>query len=84
MGRKQQWSAEPNVLIAMNPFHRLNMYSHEIMRQYSGQRRGELEPHLFAVAEEAYRTMIREQRNQSIIVSGESGAGKMTNSHSKL
>ncbi|RKO98816.1 hypothetical protein CXG81DRAFT_15404 [Caulochytrium protostelioides] len=64
------------VLIAMNPFSRLAIYSPEIMREYSGKRRGELEPHLFAVAEEAYRTMITERRNQSIIVSGESGAGK--------
>ncbi|KAI8848017.1 P-loop containing nucleoside triphosphate hydrolase protein [Chytridium lagenaria] len=64
------------VLIAMNPFQRLALYSPEIMREYSGKRRGELEPHLFAVAEDAYRTMIREGKNQSIIVSGESGAGK--------
>ncbi|KAJ3218341.1 Myosin type-2 heavy chain 1 [Dinochytrium kinnereticum] len=64
------------VLIAMNPFQRLALYSPDIMREYSGKRRGELEPHLFAVAEEAYRTMIREGKNQSIIVSGESGAGK--------
>ncbi|KAJ3025654.1 UNVERIFIED_CONTAM: Myosin type-2 heavy chain 1, partial [Siphonaria sp. JEL0065] len=64
------------VLIAMNPFQRLALYSSDIMREYSGKRRGELEPHLFAVAEEAYRTMIRDKRNQSIIVSGESGAGK--------
>ncbi|KAJ3105937.1 Myosin type-2 heavy chain 1 [Phlyctochytrium planicorne] len=64
------------VLIAMNPFQRLALYSPDIMREYSGKRRGELEPHLFAVAEDAYRTMIRDGKNQSIIVSGESGAGK--------
>ncbi|KAJ3218489.1 Myosin type-2 heavy chain 1 [Dinochytrium kinnereticum] len=64
------------VLIAMNPFSRLALYSQEIMREYSGKRRGDLEPHLFAVAEEAYRSMIRDKKNQSIIVSGESGAGK--------
>lgn len=61
------------VLIAMNPFARLNIYSTDIMREYSGKKRGELEPHLFAVAEEAYSAMIRENKNQSIIVSGESG-----------
>ncbi|KAJ3023781.1 UNVERIFIED_CONTAM: Myosin type-2 heavy chain 1 [Siphonaria sp. JEL0065] len=64
------------VLIAMNPFAKLDLYSPDIMREYSGKRRGELEPHLFAVAEDAYRALIRDKKNQSIIVSGESGAGK--------
>ncbi|KAJ3022959.1 Myosin type-2 heavy chain 1 [Thoreauomyces humboldtii] len=64
------------VLIAMNPFAKVNLYGSDIMREYSGKRREELEPHLFAVAEEAYRSMIQDKKNQSIIVSGESGAGK--------
>ncbi|KAJ3288425.1 Myosin type-2 heavy chain 1 [Rhizoclosmatium sp. JEL0117] len=64
------------VLIAMNPFAKLDLYSPDVMREYSGKRRGELEPHLFAVAEEAYRALIRDKKNQSVIVSGESGAGK--------
>ncbi|KAL7749084.1 Myosin type-2 heavy chain 1 [Sorochytrium milnesiophthora] len=64
------------VLIAMNPFQRVHIYSADVVRAYSGKRRGELEPHLFAVAEDAFRGMIRDGRNQSIIVSGESGAGK--------
>ncbi|KAJ3368479.1 Myosin type-2 heavy chain 1 [Allomyces arbusculus] len=64
------------VLIAMNPFQRVQLYTQDVVRAYSGKRRGELEPHLFAVAEDAFRGMIREKKNQSIIVSGESGAGK--------
>ncbi|KAI7868147.1 P-loop containing nucleoside triphosphate hydrolase protein [Spinellus fusiger] len=64
------------VLIAMNPFDRVALYDPDIVQQYSGKRRGELEPHLFAIAEDAYRCMIREQTNQTIVVSGESGAGK--------
>ncbi|KAI9315178.1 P-loop containing nucleoside triphosphate hydrolase protein [Dichotomocladium elegans] len=64
------------VLIATNPFARVQLYEPDIIQQYSGRRRGELEPHLFAIAEDAYRCMIREQSNQTIVVSGESGAGK--------
>ncbi|KAI8097679.1 P-loop containing nucleoside triphosphate hydrolase protein [Halteromyces radiatus] len=64
------------VLIAANPFDRVPLYEPDIIQQYSGRRRGELEPHLFAIAEDAYRCMIREKTNQTIVVSGESGAGK--------
>ncbi|KAI8141285.1 P-loop containing nucleoside triphosphate hydrolase protein [Fennellomyces sp. T-0311] len=64
------------VLIAVNPFDRVSLYDADIVQQYAGRRRGELEPHLFAIAEDAYRCMIREQMNQTIVVSGESGAGK--------
>ncbi|KAG0164781.1 Myosin type-2 heavy chain 1 [Apophysomyces sp. BC1034] len=64
------------VLIAVNPFDRVALYDPDVVQQYSGRRRGELEPHLFAIAEDAYRCMIREQKNQTIVVSGESGAGK--------
>ncbi|WFD07005.1 Myosin type-2 heavy chain 1 [Malassezia vespertilionis] len=64
------------VLIAVNPFFSLNLYSPEIIQAYAGKRKGELEPHLFAVAEDAYRCMMRDQKNQTIVVSGESGAGK--------
>ncbi|CAO1616940.1 unnamed protein product [Parajaminaea phylloscopi] len=64
------------VLIAVNPFFALNLYGAEIIQAYSGKRRGELEPHLFAIAEDAYRCMIRDEKDQTIVVSGESGAGK--------
>ncbi|KAI8065844.1 P-loop containing nucleoside triphosphate hydrolase protein [Gongronella butleri] len=64
------------VLIAVNPFDRVSLYEADVVQQYSGRRRGEMDPHLFAIAEEAYRCMIREKRDQTIVVSGESGAGK--------
>ncbi|OLY78766.1 Myosin-2 [Smittium mucronatum] len=67
---------EPAVLIAMNPFARVQLYSQDILEAYAGRMRGEMEPHLFAIAEDAYQGMIRDQKNQTIIVSGESGAGK--------
>ncbi|KAI8333990.1 P-loop containing nucleoside triphosphate hydrolase protein [Chlamydoabsidia padenii] len=64
------------VLIAVNPFDRVSLYDSDVVQQYSGRRRGELDPHLFAIAEDAYRCMIRKKSNQTIVVSGESGAGK--------
>lgn len=47
-----------------------------MMDQYKGVRLGELSPHVFAVADSAYRFMVSERKSQSILVSGESGAGK--------
>ena len=43
---------------------------------YAGKQKGDLDPHLFSVAEDAFRALVREGKNQSIIVTGESGAGK--------
>lgn len=65
------------VLIAVNPFDRIdNLYTPEVVQTYSGRQRGERDPHLFSIAENAYRCMIQDGQNQTIIVSGESGAGK--------
>ncbi|KAL2609153.1 hypothetical protein R1flu_027726 [Riccia fluitans] len=66
-----------NILIAVNPFAKLpHLYDNHMMEQYRGAPLGELSPHVFAVADSAYRAMINENRSQSILVSGESGAGK--------
>ncbi|XP_058485350.1 unconventional myosin-Va isoform X1 [Solea solea] len=64
------------VLVAINPYEPLQIYGTDIINAYSGQNMGDMDPHIFAVAEEAYKQMARDERNQSIIVSGESGAGK--------
>ncbi|KAF9792463.1 P-loop containing nucleoside triphosphate hydrolase protein [Thelephora terrestris] len=64
------------VLIAVNPFQRVTLYGPEVIQAYSGRKRGELEPHLFAIAEDAYTAMAKDGTGQTIIVSGESGAGK--------
>ncbi|KAK4058503.1 Myosin type-2 heavy chain 1 [Microbotryomycetes sp. JL221] len=68
------------VLVAVNPFSSLSIYESSIVQAYAGRRKGELEPHLFAIAEDAYRCMLGTSGepggNQTIIVSGESGAGK--------
>ncbi|GLT41490.1 hypothetical protein SLA2020_155500 [Shorea laevis] len=66
-----------NILIAVNPFRKLpHLYDSHMMAQYKGAAFGELSPHPFAVADAAYRQMINEGISQSILVSGESGAGK--------
>ncbi|XP_061825671.2 unconventional myosin-Vc isoform X3 [Nerophis lumbriciformis] len=64
------------ILVALNPYKQLSIYGDAIIHAYSGQNMGDMDPHIFAVAEEAYKQMARNQRNQSIIISGESGAGK--------
>ncbi|XP_057720856.1 myosin-6-like isoform X1 [Arachis stenosperma] len=66
-----------DILIAVNPFVKLpHLYDSHMMAQYKGAVFGELSPHPFAVADAAYRLMINEGISQSILVSGESGAGK--------
>ncbi|KDO42899.1 hypothetical protein CISIN_1g000426mg [Citrus sinensis] len=66
-----------NILIAINPFQRLpHIYDAHMMQQYKGAPFGELSPHVFAVADVAYRAMVNEGKSNSILVSGESGAGK--------
>ncbi|CAL5432773.1 unnamed protein product [Camellia sinensis] len=66
-----------SILIAINPFQRLpHLYDGHMMEQYKGAPFGELSPHVFAIADVAYRAMINEGKSNSILVSGESGAGK--------
>ncbi|XP_064471543.1 unconventional myosin-Va-like isoform X2 [Ornithodoros turicata] len=64
------------ILVAINPYEELPIYGNDTIFAYRGQAMGDLDPHIFAVSEEAYTKMERENMNQSIIVSGESGAGK--------
>ncbi|CAF0778200.1 unnamed protein product [Didymodactylos carnosus] len=64
------------VLVAINPYENLNIYGSDTIQLYRDQDVQLLEPHIFAVAELAYQSMVNFNKNQSIIVSGESGAGK--------
>ena len=66
-----------SILIAVNPFRRLpHLYDMHMMEQYRGMELGELSPHVFAIADVSFRAMMKEEKSQSILVSGESGAGK--------
>ncbi|KAJ4842072.1 hypothetical protein Tsubulata_039966 [Turnera subulata] len=66
-----------SILIAVNPFTKLpHLYNVHMMEQYKGAPFGQLSPHVFAVADASYRAMMTEGQSQSILVSGESGAGK--------
>ena len=64
------------VLIAMNPWKMLPIYTDRHSLSYQGTRLKEMPPHCFAIADNAYRCMISDNTDQSILVSGESGAGK--------
>ena len=64
------------VLVAINPYFELQIYNNDTIMAYRGQNMGDLDPHIYAVSEEAFKLMERDNTNQSIIVSGESGAGK--------
>lgn len=63
-------------MVAINPYADLPLYGPDIIRTYRGQSNQSLEPHIYAVAEEAYTKLERDNCDLSIIVSGESGAGK--------
>ncbi|XP_026737078.1 myosin heavy chain 95F isoform X2 [Trichoplusia ni] len=66
-----------NILLAVNPYEDIpDMYSSNTIKKYQGKSLGELPPHVFAVADKAFRDMKSLKQSQSIIVSGESGAGK--------
>jgi len=65
------------VLIATNPFDRMDyLYDPGLVQAYAGKRREDQDPHLFAIADTAFQAMVRDKKNQTIVVSGESGAGK--------
>ncbi|XP_019772636.1 myosin heavy chain 95F isoform X2 [Dendroctonus ponderosae] len=71
------YSYVANILIAVNPYKDIpELYATKTIKAYQGKSLGELPPHVFAIADKAFRDMRVFKQSQSIIVSGESGAGK--------
>ena len=66
-------------LVTVNPYCPLPIYTNDYMRMYKGQSREDTKPHIFAMADGAFRHLVEEGENQSILVTGESGAGKTEN-----
>ncbi|XP_028904221.1 unconventional myosin-VIIa [Ornithorhynchus anatinus] len=65
-----------SILVAVNPYQLLPIYAPEQIRQYTNKKIGEMPPHIFAIADNCYFNMKRNNRDQCCIISGESGAGK--------
>uniref|UniRef100_A0A671YRV6 non-specific serine/threonine protein kinase n=1 Tax=Sparus aurata TaxID=8175 RepID=A0A671YRV6_SPAAU len=70
-----------DILIALNPFQNLSIYSPQFSKLYHGMKRADNPPHIFATADAAYRGMVTFCKDQCIIISGESGAGKTESAH---
>uniref|UniRef100_A0A3P9C7L1 Myosin IXA n=1 Tax=Maylandia zebra TaxID=106582 RepID=A0A3P9C7L1_9CICH len=65
-----------SILIVINPFKFLPIYNPKYVKMYDNHTLGDLEPHIYAVADVAYHAMLQRRRNQCIVISGESGSGK--------
>ncbi len=69
-----------SVVISLNPYQPLPIYTSEHIFHYTGRNLYELKPHIYALADDAYRSLKEKNRDQCVIITGESGAGKTESS----
>uniref|UniRef100_A0A8C9Y272 Myosin-7 n=1 Tax=Sander lucioperca TaxID=283035 RepID=A0A8C9Y272_SANLU len=65
--------------VTVNPYKWLPVYNQEVVVAYRGKKRAEAPPHIFSISDNAYQYMLSDRENQSILITGESGAGKTVN-----
>ncbi|KAF7708892.1 hypothetical protein HF521_017949, partial [Silurus meridionalis] len=65
--------------VTINPYKWLPVYNQEVVSAYRGKKRSEAPPHIFSISDNAYQYMLSDRENQSILITGESGAGKTVN-----
>nr|XP_057905970.1 myosin-9-like isoform X2 [Doryrhamphus excisus] len=65
--------------VVINPYKNLPIYSEEIVDMYKGKKKHEMPPHIYAITDISYRSMMQDREDQSILCTGESGAGKTEN-----
>ncbi|XP_072297032.1 myosin-7-like isoform X1 [Eucyclogobius newberryi] len=65
--------------VTINPYKWLPVYNQEVVGAYRGKKRSEAPPHIFSISDNAYQYMLTDRENQSILITGESGAGKTVN-----
>ncbi|XP_071431260.1 unconventional myosin-XVIIIa isoform X1 [Pithys albifrons albifrons] len=66
-------------MVVINPLSSPSMYSEKVMHMFKGCRREDTSPHIYAVAQAAYRSMLMSRQDQAIVLLGASGSGKTTN-----
>ena len=65
--------------VTINPYKWLPVYDHHVVGCYTAKRKSEMPPHIFSISDNAYNDMLIKRNNQSMLITGESGAGKTVN-----